>query len=992
MRPMQRLAAILCLEFLAGVALGDGGMFFHQVSSQDVLQPTQKVYIQWDGSQEKLLVQTKYQGPAEEMVWIVPVPSKPTVRLGDGAVFESLSKETTLLDISLTSFTGLQMTLRGGGSSGTTSPAEWQEQIGEYDVALLRPVGEEDVVQWLPANGFAIPDTVVPILNDYVRKQWWMVVAKIHPDALTNITRDRLAQGLLHPLELTFASSACVYPMRLTSMAGGPVEELIYIEGPAHYEPATLAGGTWTINIFGGPIRQVPDSTGLSDLEIAVRTREGQTQTTTKRYLTKLRRIFQTSEMTDDLVFRKLDYATWLAGLDADQIAQAATQYGRNRDPNGIPFLLAVLSPAALAQVNPSPEDYVLGWPLSVRSFTPAVLDKYAVPCRHLRSCMWAIGEIGIGHTLPEVAEETLLRCARHDNQIVRMEAYIALVKLGSTKIGSICADRVAEVLTPDFTPGEPFGYLGMVLTAEMDTVIGWIAQFGTGAEKDALVAALTRTIPHLPTTSEFYLQTWPEWVMEKAALLGDPRLIEPLNELLAAIPSDHTWTRTVVQAAEIACGSSTATEPFISALLVAEEAQVLQAGTPTDGSGYGSLYGYYHPLTVTQPYRTSLRVQILQKRQDNSNASGLSALPPQIANGVVRQVIDRNELTDWYALYLLSLIWQPTTEDKDRLMKVLNRCETSARVVALDVLYLWADTSSLLDLYGKAGFADLKSEAAWALAALRCVEAVDAIQEQIWGCWNGEILTVGATLVDPQALTSRFGAASSAADAGRKAEALWNYFRPQGTPLDQKRLELLQRICGDGVIHPGLRYLLLGVDYGSTGWGQPLLEKAVRDIFAVDLSPRVVDQVSFTLAVAGDGEFLVGLCADATADEFRRGLLNGVLSGANSNLLPVVQALLGQVWPQRYGVTDGQSLLFREPDHLSEVLDYYSRSVTGTEDFLESLVRDTSLPAGYRAFLLVNWPKAPTRVSKDFAASLLDGDMPDFIREALEKRLVDWQ
>ena len=159
-----------------------------------------------------------------------------------------------------------------------------------------------------------------------------------------------------------------------------------------------------------------------------------------------------------------------------------------------------------------------------------------------------------------------------------------------------------------------------------------------------------------------------------------------------------------------------------------------------------------------------------------------------------------------------------------------------------------------------------------------------------------------------------------------------------------------------------------------------------------MDLSLRVVDQVSFTLAVAGDGEFLVSLCTDVTADEFRRNILNGVLSGANSNLLSVVQALLGQVWPQRYTATDGQSLLFREPDKLSVWLNFYSDSVTGTGDFLETLARNDSLPAGYRAFLLVNWPKAPSKISKEFAEGLLDGDMPDFIRDALQKRLLDWQ
>jgi hypothetical protein len=46
----------------------------------------------------------------------------------------------------------------------------------------------------------------------------------------------------------------------------------------------------------------------------------------------------------------------------------------------------------------------------------------------------------------------------------------------------------------------------------------------------------------------------------------------------------------------------------------------------------------------------------------------------------------------------------------------------------------------------------------------------------------------------------------------------------------------------------------------------------------------------------------------------------------------------------------------------------------------------------GYRAFLLVNWPRAPSKISKEFVEDLLKEDMPEFIREALQRRLLNWQ
>ena len=119
------------------------------------------------------------------MVWIVPVPSQPTVEKADGSVFQDLSKETFDYAIDYTDFPGLNLmawgTTSGGSVSPDVTPVEWQERIGDYEVALLRPVGGEDAVQWLNTNGYAVPEAINPILEDYVREGWWMVAAKIRP-------------------------------------------------------------------------------------------------------------------------------------------------------------------------------------------------------------------------------------------------------------------------------------------------------------------------------------------------------------------------------------------------------------------------------------------------------------------------------------------------------------------------------------------------------------------------------------------------------------------------------------------------------------------------------------------------------------------------------------------------------------------------------------------------------------------------------------------
>lgn len=72
--------------FPTAVALGDGTIlrrWNRDAKDADIFQPTQKVYIHTNGVQERLVIQTKYTGPAEEMVWLIPVPAQPTVERGD---------------------------------------------------------------------------------------------------------------------------------------------------------------------------------------------------------------------------------------------------------------------------------------------------------------------------------------------------------------------------------------------------------------------------------------------------------------------------------------------------------------------------------------------------------------------------------------------------------------------------------------------------------------------------------------------------------------------------------------------------------------------------------------------------------------------------------------------------------------------------------------------------------------------------------------------
>jgi len=696
-------------------------MFFRRTMPKyaDVYQPTQKVYIRWDGSQERLLIQTKYEGPAEEMVWIVPVPSEPTVERADPNLFTELSKQTQWPDLSVTNFVALRYTTFGRRIG--SDPVEWHDRIGDYDVALLSPVGAEDVIAWLNANDFAVPAEAVPILADYIDKRWWMVAARIHPDALTEITQEALAKGALHPLDMRFETSQCVYPLRLTSLTDGPVEELIYIEGPNHYQPATLAAGDWDMQVFGGTIRTVPDETGYSAVDHALEIRAGRVTTKPQRYLTKLRRTFAPEEMTNDLRFEPMDYRRLLASGEPNQVGQGATQLGRRRDPNGVAGLLAAISSDALERSHaPAPGvDPMLDPSAPVLSHE--WLFGHSVLCKSQRSCIWALGEIAVEHDLGPEVEAALLHCAAYRCQIIRMEAYTALLKLGSRKLGPPLIDQWAGgygLVIPSLGALGLWRASGTIVTAELDMAADWIQRFGTAQEKDALGGAIAKLLAGLPAKLDGVdIRGWGNrtptgssgWVIWRAALAEDASLLTALQEYrLHLAGSDVERVLPFLLTAEAACGSSKAVAS--AARLLVEDQSKLEI-SDSDGHAYFPSMG-----PGTSAFR--LRDWIISRLKPRFPHQRY-IMPAGACDTITRAALAADELDDWWVLYLLGRLNAHQAIDKERLMQVWNRNAGPVRVVAVDLFYIWGDTEALLGLRDRAENPEVQAEITWALSEL---------------------------------------------------------------------------------------------------------------------------------------------------------------------------------------------------------------------------------------------------------------------------------
>jgi hypothetical protein len=75
-------------------AHADGCFVFRWNKQKDINEPTQKAIIVHDQGREELVLQVKYEGPAEDFGWLIPVPGLPEVRKGSMDCFYELSKLT----------------------------------------------------------------------------------------------------------------------------------------------------------------------------------------------------------------------------------------------------------------------------------------------------------------------------------------------------------------------------------------------------------------------------------------------------------------------------------------------------------------------------------------------------------------------------------------------------------------------------------------------------------------------------------------------------------------------------------------------------------------------------------------------------------------------------------------------------------------------------------------------------------------------------------
>lgn len=205
--------------------------------------------VDWDGRTEQIVMRLTVRGDAADAAWIMPVPHRASVELGDRALFSELETLTAPVPATRHHFwprSGDWPFAGSGDGAAASAPSAaappvtvvGREQLGPFDVARLAATDPEALQTWLKQNGFELPDRLATALQPYVDQKWEYVAVRLAPR-----DEDALLLGELDPLRLRFASSRLVYPMRLSKLASTPQSLGLYVLAAHRMEPGGPIGG-----------------------------------------------------------------------------------------------------------------------------------------------------------------------------------------------------------------------------------------------------------------------------------------------------------------------------------------------------------------------------------------------------------------------------------------------------------------------------------------------------------------------------------------------------------------------------------------------------------------------------------------------------------------------------------------------------------------------------------------------------------------------------
>lgn len=278
---------VLVYGVAASVTLADGG-YFKPATVGNLAQTVQRAVIAFHNDDEDgsalvtYVLQSAYEGSAEEFAWVIPVPGTPTnvIAHEDDDLLTNLEYSTAPritfvepVDMARSSGDGgcfcnavPGVHIKGGGGllgeEDQAVQVEDRGRAGIFEWVALTSTGSDDLLTWLDENGFAVPEEAGPILNGYIDQEWHFLALRVAEPEESGESFDEVD---IPPIQFTCQTTERVYPMAISQVsAAEQTEVLIFVLAEHRAEAANLA------NAVVDPNRVTYDPDGESNTNYEV--------------------------------------------------------------------------------------------------------------------------------------------------------------------------------------------------------------------------------------------------------------------------------------------------------------------------------------------------------------------------------------------------------------------------------------------------------------------------------------------------------------------------------------------------------------------------------------------------------------------------------------------------------------------------------------------------------------------------------------------------
>lgn len=239
---MRRSDLFLACAVLASVAVAPrdanacGGCFIPP-QSESTQVTGHRMILSLSQDQTTLYDQIQYVGDPEEFAWVLPIRGQVGVALSSDALFATLEALTSIqIESPPISCSPCGDSLNSGGSGGLLGEVEEepaveiiaQEVVGPYETVQLAAEDPQALIDWLEGHGYAIPDEIQPIIDDYVNDGFGFLALRLVPgtgiDSMKPVAVTTPGAGPILPLKMVAAGTGAITPINLWVIGEGRYE------------------------------------------------------------------------------------------------------------------------------------------------------------------------------------------------------------------------------------------------------------------------------------------------------------------------------------------------------------------------------------------------------------------------------------------------------------------------------------------------------------------------------------------------------------------------------------------------------------------------------------------------------------------------------------------------------------------------------------------------------------------------------------------------